>query len=34
MALALDEGVNLSQRMLEDTLQIVHSFQSDLAEPV
>ncbi len=34
MALALDEGVALSQRMLEDTLQIVHSFQCDLAEPV
>ena len=34
MALALDEGVDLSQRMLEDTLQIVHSFQCDLAEPV
>ena len=34
VALALDEGVALSQRMLEDTLQIVHSFQCDLAEPV
>jgi len=32
MALALDEGVQLSQKLLEETLETVHAFQMDLSD--